>query len=182
MSSDEPMLDIADQVRQTLMALSQAVREMTPSGAKPIPANPVCFNLLARPVRGGCHVCALPGHSSVNVNNASACRTALLSLITFWEEVMEHTSFLYIHSERFRKAIQDNAPTYAMRLDGSLVKGGDMEVVIVDGLTKNWLKWLSHVRGVRAKVNVVLGKEEVGRLDVVMKKGEGFLLDGLTCK
>jgi hypothetical protein len=181
MSWDEPMLDIADQVRQSLTTLSQAVREMTPSGAKPTSANPDRFNFLARPVHNGCRVCGLPGHASTNINKAELCRTALLSLITFWEDIAEHISFLYQHSERFQKAIVANAPTYAMRLDNGPVRGGDMEIVLVDGLTKNFLKSLTHVRGVRAKVNVVLG-EEVARLDGVGERVGGVLLGGLTCK
>jgi hypothetical protein len=182
MSSDEPMLDVADQVRQTLMTLSQAVRQMTPSGAKPIPTNPARFNLLARPVHNGCRVCGLPGHQSANVKQAATCRTALLSLIGFWEDVAGHISFLYGHSDRFQKAIQASKPTYEMRLDNGTLRGGDMEVVLVDGLTKSFLKFLSHMRGIRAKANVILGEQEVARYERAVKTVEGFLLNGLTCK
>ena len=115
MSSDEPMLDIADQVHEALMTLSKAVREMTPLGTKPIPANPACFNLLARPVHNGCRICGLPGHASTNINNVAACRTTLPPLIGFWEDMASSISFAYEYSERFQKAVQANKPTYDMR-------------------------------------------------------------------
>ncbi|CAN9132388.1 unnamed protein product [Alternaria alternata] len=167
----------ADHVRQTLMKLSVAVRKMTPAGAKQVSHAP---NLLARPVYGGCRVCGLPGHQSADVQHPAACRVALLSLIGFWEVVADHVSFLYQYSERFQKAIQANEPTYAMRFDNRPLKGGDMEAVLVDRLTGNFLKFLAHVRGIRAKVNVVLDEEGIGRYERVAKNLEGFFLGGLT--
>jgi hypothetical protein len=172
----------ADHVRQTLVKLSVAVRELTPSGAKQVPHSPDRFNLLARPVHGGCRVCGLPGHQSTDVSHAAACRVALLSLIGFWEDVADHVAFLYQHSERFQKAIQANEPTYLMRLDNRPLKGGDMEVVLVDRLTGNFLKFGAHVRGIRAKVNVILGEDDLVRYERVAKNLEGFFLDGHTCK
>ena len=169
----------ADHVRQTLMKLSVAVRETTPAGAKQVSHAP---NLLARPVYGGCRVCGLPGHQSADVQHPAACRVALLSLIGFWEVVADHVSFLYQYSERFQKAIQANEPTYAMRFDNPPLKGGDMEAVLVDRLTGNFLKFLAHVRGIRAKVNVVLDEEGIDRYERVAKNLEGFFLGGLTCK
>jgi CCR4-NOT transcription complex subunit 2 len=172
----------ADHVRQTLMKLSVAVREMTPPGTKQVSYSLDRFNLLVRPVYGGCRICGLPGHQSLDIQHPAACRVALLSLIGFWKDIVDHVSFLYQYSERFQKAIQANEPTYAMRLDNRPLKGGDMEVVLVDRLTGNFLKFLAHVRGIRAKVNLVLDEESLRRYERVAKNFEGFFLGGLTCK
>jgi CCR4-NOT transcription complex subunit 2 len=157
---------------------------MTPAGAKPIPANPVRFNLLARPITTStaCHVCNLPGHSSPSIKSTAACRNALLSLITFWQDTISHVSSLYSSSERFKAAIVANKPSYEMRLDNGGVKGGDIEVVIVEKLTRSWLKFVSHVARIRARVNMILDEEEVGRLGEMERMGNGFLMDGMTCK
>ncbi|KAF2026332.1 hypothetical protein EK21DRAFT_74384 [Setomelanomma holmii] len=171
-----------NQVRQSLVYISSTVREMTPAGAKPMPSNPTRFNLLARPVKNGCHVCGLPGHSSPNITASTACRTALVSLIGFWEDIATHVSFLYQNHERFRKAIVDNKPTYEMRLDAGGLNGGDLEVVLVERLTRAWLKFLAHVRGVRAKVNRILTTEDLAMYEVLMGNLGGFLLNGLTRK
>jgi CCR4-NOT transcription complex subunit 2 len=146
-----------DHVRQALMKLSVAVREMTPSGAKQVSHTPDRSNLLARPAYGSCRLCGLPGHHSTNISHPAACRVALVSLIGFWE-------------------------AYAMRLDNRPLKGGDMEVVLIDRLTGNFLKFLAHVRGFRAKVNLVLDEEDLSRYERVTKNLEGFFLGGLTCK
>lgn len=69
-----------------------------------------------------------------------------------------------------------------MRLDNRPLKGGDMEVVLIDRLTGNFLKFLVHVRGFRAKVNLVLDEEGLSRYERVTKNLEGFFLGGLTCK
>ncbi|CAO2652970.1 Nn.00g023810.m01.CDS01 [Neocucurbitaria sp. VM-36] len=172
--------DDADSVRQNLVALSAAVREMIPAGAKPMPTVPERFNLLARPSHAGCRICGLPGHQSNNINKATACRTAMLSLIGFWEDIATHVSFLYQHAERFRQAIVANRPTYEMRLDDGPVKGGDLEVVLVDRLTRNWLKFQAHLARIRAKANVVLEERELVRYETVTANLNGFLLDGLT--
>jgi CCR4-NOT transcription complex subunit 2 len=172
----------ADCVRQSLVILSTVVREMTPAGAKPIPMNPLRINLLARPVNNGCRVCGIPGHSSTNIQASSACRTALQSVIGFWEDTTVHISSLYQHSERFQKAIVANKPTYEMRLDGGGLKGGDLEDVLVERLTRGWLKFLAHFSRIRAKANAMLTDADLGRYDVVSRNLNGFLLDGLTCK
>ncbi|KAF1946843.1 hypothetical protein EJ02DRAFT_393229 [Clathrospora elynae] len=182
MSSPESDND-ADRIRQSLMTLSAAVREMTPIGAKPIPATPDRFNFLARPSSSSCcRICALPGHQSPNITKAAFCRLALLSLVGFWEDIAAHVSFLYEHSERFQKAVQKNEPTYEMRLhdSGPPLKGGGIEEVLTERLTRNWVKFLAHVARIRAKVNVVLGEAEVTGLERVVKGLSGFLLDGLT--
>ncbi|KAH6872540.1 hypothetical protein BKA58DRAFT_400762 [Alternaria rosae] len=157
----------AEHVRQTLTKLSVAVRELTPAGAKQVPQSPDRFNLLARPTHGGCRICGLPGHQSTDVHHSAACRVALLSLIGFWEDIADHVAFLYQYSERFQKAIQANEPTYVMRLDNRPLKGGDMEVVLVD-------------RGIRAKANVILNEDDLARYERVAKNLEGFFLDALT--
>ncbi|KAI4616253.1 uncharacterized protein J4E88_005483 [Alternaria novae-zelandiae] len=175
-----PTSNDADYVRETLTKLSVAVRELTPAGTKQVPQNPDRFNLLARPTYGGCRVCGLPGHQSIDVHHSAACRVALLSLIGFWEDIADHVAFLYQHSERFQKAIQENEPTYVMRLDNRPLKGGDMEVVLVDRLTGNFLKFMAHVRGIRAKVNVILNEDDLARYERVAKNLEGFFLDGQT--
>ncbi|CAN9085737.1 unnamed protein product [Alternaria sp. RS040] len=67
-----------------------------------------------------------------------------------------------------------------MRVDNRPLKGGDMEAVLGDRLTGNFLKFLAHVRGIRAKVNVVLDEEGIGRYERVARNLEGFFLGGLT--
>jgi hypothetical protein len=171
-----------DPVRQSLNILSTVVRQMTPTGAKPIPANPSRFNLLARPVHNGCRICGLPGHESANIKASKACRIALLSLIGFWEDVMAHISSLYQHSERFQKAIVANVPTYEMRLDAGGLKGGDMEDVLVERLTRGWLKFVAHFSRIRAKANAMLSESELAGYEVLARNVNGFLLNGLTCK
>jgi CCR4-NOT transcription complex subunit 2 len=161
----------ADRVRQSLVILSTVVREMTPAGAKPIPTNP-----------SRCRVCGIPGHSSTNIQASGACRTALLSIIGFWEDITIHISSLYQHSERFQKAIVANKPTYEMRLDGGGLKGGDLEDVLVERLTRGWLKFLAHFSRIRAKANAMLTDADLGRYEGVSRNLNGFLLDGLTCK
>lgn len=172
----------ADSVRQSLTALSDIVRQMTAAGAKPIPTNPLNFNLLARPVHNGCRICGLPGHASANIKSSASCRTALLSLIDFWDIVTPHVSLLYQHSERFQKAIVNNQPTYEMRLDDGGLKGGATEDVLVERLTRNWLKFVAHVSRIRAKVNVMFGEGEIGRYEALVKTLNGFFLNGLTCE
>jgi CCR4-NOT transcription complex subunit 2 len=155
---------------------------MTPAGAKAIPSNPVRFNLLARPVTNGCRICGFPGHSSANVKASTACRVAILSLIGFWEDVAAHVSFLYRSSDRFQKAIVANKPKYEMRLDDGGLKGGDLEDVLVERLTRGWLKFLAHFARIRAKANVMLSQEDLGAYEVAVRNLSGFLLDGMTCK
>jgi hypothetical protein len=100
----------------------------------------------------------------------------------FWEDVAIYVSFFNEHSDRFQKAVQNNKPTYEMRLDNGPLSRGDMEVVLVDGLTRNFLNFLTHVRVVRAKANVILQEQEVARYERVAGSVEEFLPDGLTCK
>jgi CCR4-NOT transcription complex subunit 2 len=174
--------DPTDPVRQSLDILSIVVRQMAPAGAKPIPAIPARFNLLARPVHNGCRICGLPGHSSANIKTASDCRIALLSLIGFWEDVTVHISSLYQHSERFQKAIVANVPTYEMRLDAGGLKGGDLQDVLVEHLTRGWLKFVTHFSRIRAKANAILSEAELASFEVLSRNLNGFLLNGLTCK
>ncbi|KAF2824522.1 hypothetical protein CC86DRAFT_354622 [Ophiobolus disseminans] len=172
--------DAADRIRQSLTALSAVVREMTPTGAKPIPAHPDHFNLLARPFSETCLVCKLPGHSSANINASPRCRVALLSLIVFWEDVATHLTSLYQHSKRFHQAVQASQPTYEMRRDAGGLKGGDLEDVLVERVTRAWLKFVAHFSWIRAKANVVLAVGEVGRYEAVAAGLNGLLLGGLT--
>jgi CCR4-NOT transcription complex subunit 2 len=155
---------------------------MTPAGAKPVSSTPSRFNLLARPNFNSCRVCGLPGHSSPNINILSACRTALLSIVGFWEDMLAHVSFLYQHSDRFKKAVVTNEPTYEMRLDDGDLKGGDLENVLVERLTRSWLKFASHFARIRAKANVILIDADLVRYQVVLQNLNGFLLHGMTCE
>jgi len=182
MTSTLPDHDAADRVRQSLTFLSGVIREMNPAGHKAIPANPDRFNLLARSTFVGCRICQLPGHSSANINNSAACRAALLSLIGFWEDVAAHLSFLFQNCERFTKAVQENKPTYEMRLDVGGLKGGDLEDVLVERLTRAWLKFVAHFSRIRAKANAMLMKEELERYEALAAGVNGLLLDGLTRK
>ncbi|KAE8827842.1 hypothetical protein PTNB73_02538 [Pyrenophora teres f. teres] len=178
--SSSASFDNTDEVRRALTKLSSAVREMKPSGAKQIPTKPDCFNLLARPVINGCRICGLPGHQSSNIKNATMCRTALISLTRYWEDMAECISFLYSHSDRFHKAVQAIEPSYDMRLDDGMEKSGDLETVLVDRMTRNFLKYTAHVSRIRAKFNVLCNEEEIGKYEEVKKLLEGFLLGGLT--
>jgi CCR4-NOT transcription complex subunit 2 len=155
---------------------------MTPAGAKPIPTQPTRFNLLARPVVNGCRFCGLPGHSSASIKSSSACRTALLSLITFWGDVSDHVVLLYQHSERFKQAIWDNKPTYEMRLDAGGLKGGDLEDVLVERLTRNYMKFMALFERIRAKANVILTQADIDQYEALARKLRGFLLNGMTRK
>lgn len=177
-----PTFDSTDEVRQALTKLSNAVREMTPSGAKQIPTKPDCFNLLARSVTNSCRICSLPDHQSPNIQNAAMCRTALISLMRYWEDMAACVSFLYSHSDRFHKAVQAIEPHYAMRLDNGVAKPGDLEVVLVDRMMRNFIKYVAHVGRIKAKVNVLCDEEEVRQYEDVKKLLEGFLLGGLTRK
>jgi hypothetical protein len=173
---------IADLVRQHMMILCDAVREMSPAGALPIPVNPSHFNLLARPHYNSCRVCGMPGHSSLNINTHSGCHTALLSMVGFWEDMLAHVSFLYSYSNRFKKAITDNEPTYDMRLDDGSLKGGALESVLVERLTRSWLKFAAHFARIRAKANIIMTEIDLNRYEVVHKDLNEYLLNGLTCK
>jgi hypothetical protein len=51
-----------EQIRLAIEAVSAAVREMTPVGAKAIPVSPVRFNLLARPHKDNCGICKYQAH------------------------------------------------------------------------------------------------------------------------
>ncbi|CAI6337558.1 unnamed protein product [Periconia digitata] len=155
--------------RRTLVALSEAVREMTPLGAKRIPAAPDRFNMLvcypgyfetARSYNNNnCRICDLPGHHSTNVKNAAACHTAIISLLGFWEEQAQNIKFLYSTSNRFYDAVQKMTVTYDMRLDSLTQVGGSMEEVIADRMTRNYLKFQAWFARVQAKLNAILDME-----------------------
>ncbi|PVH98950.1 hypothetical protein DM02DRAFT_595203 [Periconia macrospinosa] len=170
--------------RRALMALSEAVREMTPLGAKQIPAAPSRFNMLARTYNNACRICNLPGHQSANVKNAAACRDAVLSLFRFWEDQAQNIEFLYTTSHRFHDAVNKVNATYDMRLDNHTQVAGSMEEVVVDRMTKNYLKFQTWFSRVQAKMLVILDMEgQDGRL-----YGEfsallnNLLLKGESCK
>jgi CCR4-NOT transcription complex subunit 2 len=178
---NSPIEDV-DSIRSSLKALSVVVREMTPTGGKAIPANPHHFNLLARPSYNNCRICGLSGHHSTNIQLAFACKTAFISLIQFWEDVASHIAYLYEHSNRFQNAVKANEPTYEMRLDDGGLKGGELENVLVERLTRAWLKFQSHMSRHRAKINVCLNHLEQDMYEVISERLNGFLLDGLTRK
>ncbi|KAF2877522.1 hypothetical protein BDV95DRAFT_601905 [Massariosphaeria phaeospora] len=178
MLEEDPILE--EEIRVGLTALSNLVREMIPSGAKPIPANPDRFNLLARPGYKTCRVCGLPGHECHRVDKAVACRVAMLSLIGFWEDVAAQLAFLYSKSRRFQEAVCANVATYEMRVDGTPLKSGAMEVVVLDRLTRNYLKLVSLYARIRPKALHFMHKADLARYESVTKTLNGFLLDGLT--
>jgi hypothetical protein len=183
MSSQSPSsMSGAEESRLRLMALSNAVREMVPAGTRSIPTNPEHFNLLARPWKDTCRFCNLPGHHSTSTEKASACRTAIMSTVSFWEDMFNHISHLYQESERFQKAIAGSKATYEMRLDESPKISGSMEEVIVHSLTKNYLKFQSHFTGIRPKAVRILKEEDMARYERVSKTLDEFLLDGYTRK
>ncbi|PSN69278.1 hypothetical protein BS50DRAFT_491107 [Corynespora cassiicola Philippines] len=164
----------------SLKGLYDAVREMNPAGAKPIPAQPNCFNFLARPHLKTCHVCSLAGHSSENAHNATACRIALMSTIRFWENMSSEIIFLYKASTRFNNAIKSNVATYDMRLNNSPVVGGSMETVLVHSLTHNYLNFQAHCARIRAKANLFLNEVDLCRYDEVSETLNKYLLNGYT--
>ncbi|KAF2260738.1 hypothetical protein CC78DRAFT_584521 [Lojkania enalia] len=177
MSSDSAVGD-------ALQQLAGAVREMTPLGAKTIPKNPERFNLLARPYRYGqstCSVCKYPGHQCSSVRNAGKngpCRNAIMSTVGFWEDVSAHIAALYQSHQRFADAIKKNVATYDMRLDNSAQIGGSIEEVIVNCLTRNYLKFQSHFAGIRPKAAAILDKNDYARYEGVTHRLNEFLLHG----
>lgn len=178
MSSLQPLDE--DGVRCTLKTLLDVTREMTWAGGKTIPATPVRFNLLARPQSSTCRVCGLAGHQSQSVNKAEACRVALLSLINFWEDQAQNLKPLYHSSLRFSMALANNKPIYEMRLDDTPPIAGDVEIVIVDRLTRNYLKFLNHFARIRAKAMVILSETDRYRYDYVTEVLNDLLLKGQT--
>ncbi|ORY09513.1 hypothetical protein BCR34DRAFT_625700 [Clohesyomyces aquaticus] len=168
--------------QEALAALFKTVREMNPAHARPVPADPVRFNLLARPCRAtqSCRICNFPGHHSDNIRRASACRTALLSTVGFWEDIIGHVSLLYREHSKFLEVIKNNAPTYEMRQDNHPAIPGDMETVLVDGLTRNYLKFQAHCAGLRPKLPHILNDVDLRRLESVTITLNDFLLNGLT--
>ncbi|KAF1960577.1 hypothetical protein CC80DRAFT_403643 [Byssothecium circinans] len=172
----------AEQARLVLFNLSAAVREMTPIGAKKIPAEPKRFNLLARPHGNVCRFCGLPGHQSISLTNAASCHTAILSLFDFWEDIAEKVNFLQSTSTSFNDAITKHHPTYELRHDNTPQVGGEIEKVLLDRLTRNYLKFQAWVSRVRAKINVLVDMEgqEGKKYEVVSGMLNGTLLRGKT--
>jgi hypothetical protein len=165
-----------------LDAISKAVREMTPVGAKNIPINPVRQNLLARPQKPICRICRYPGHESSNVENASACRAAFMSTVGFWEDMSTHVQLLYVEDEKFAIAVRTSKPTYDMRTDGSPLKGQLFEDIFVNRLTCNYLKFQAHFAGIRPKAEVFLRKSDKERYVAVTQTLNEFILGGLSCE
>jgi CCR4-NOT transcription complex subunit 2 len=157
---------------------------MTPVGGLPIPSVPDTFNLLARPYKTEptCRICGFPGHQSASIHEPQACRTAILMTLSFWEEMAPHISNLYAQHQAFRSAINKNAPTYAMRLDDCPLKGTGFEEIVVDRLTRNYLKFQAHLRGIKAKMMVILEEKDKRRLEKVTFMLDDFLLKGSSRK
>lgn len=172
------------QIRTSFDTLLQAVRAMTPVGSVPIPAVPETFNLLASPYKTYpvCRICGFPGHQSASVQSSQACRTAILMTLAFWEEMAPHISNLYAQHQAFRLAINKNTPTYAMRLDDCPLKGVRFEEIVVDRLTKNYLKFQAHLKRIKAKTNVILEEKDKWRLEKVTLMLDDFLLKGTSRK
>ncbi|KAF2113487.1 hypothetical protein BDV96DRAFT_496683 [Lophiotrema nucula] len=164
----------------SLTALSQGVREMTPTGAKPIPTAPVDFNLLARPTMrnpGACAVCNYPGHKSKDIKNSDKCRAAIMSTISFWENTFDHINTLYRDHQRFTEAIQENEPTYEMRRDEGPPKGTGIEEIIVNRLTRNYLKFQAHFSGIRAKAKQIMKGSDEERYEKITELLNDYLLN-----
>jgi CCR4-NOT transcription complex subunit 2 len=156
---------------------------MTPVGSKAIPQNPVCFNLLARSQYGQtkCRICNYPGHQSPSLANSRACHAAIMSTIDFWADMAVHISMLYSLHEPFHKAIVNNEPAYAMRLDTWPMKGRTYEEIFVERLAANYLKFQSHFAGIRPKAKVMLTEEEMKRYEDVTGRLDDYLLKGRSC-
>lgn len=69
-----------------------------------------------------------------------------------------------------------------MRLDNAKVVGGCMEEVIVNGLTKNYLKFQSHYAGIRPKVMVFMQEGDGERYKEITGRLNDFLLHGASCE
>jgi hypothetical protein len=175
------LTDCSNEVNIAWAALSNAVRELTPVGYKPIPPNPVRMNLLARSHTFRCRICNYPGHQCDNIANSTACRTAITSTIGFWEDMAVHISNLYSTHDAFNFAIRANEPTYAMRLDNSPLKGIKFEDIFVDRLTRNYLKFQSHFAGIKPKAMKILQQEDLEQYEAVTKTLNDFLLKGQSC-
>jgi hypothetical protein len=72
--------------------------------------------------------------------------------------------------------------TYKMWLDRSLKISGSMEEVIVHSMTKNYLKFQSHLAGIKPKAVEILAEEDTARYKCVSDTLNGFLIDGHTGK
>ena len=173
-----------EQLRVSMEALQAACRDMTPVGAKAIPPSPVRFNLLAQPLRSTptCRICKYPGHQTNDLNNANACRIAVMSTVGFWEDIAVHVAFLCGAHEDFATAIKAIEPTYEMRLDDSPLKGKSFVEIFVNRLTRNYLKFQAHFKGIRPKAMVFLSRDHYQRYEAVTLKLNEFLLKGQTCK
>lgn len=176
------MIGREEQVRVAFEAVRAAVREMTAIGSKPIPPNPTRFNLLAWRQPSSCQVCHLPGHKSLTIEGAHACRLAILCTIRFWEEMSGHILVLYNHHEGFEKAIKATEPVWDMRLDNYPCKGIKYEEAFVERLTCNYLKFQAHFAGIRAKAGVLLSAEDLECYARVTKALDEFLLKGDSCE
>lgn len=102
--------------------------------------------------------------------------------LTFWDNMSQHISTLYAQHQPFRQAINDNTPTYEMRLDDCPLKGAGFEEIVVERMTMNYLKFQAHLSRIRAKVMVILGDKDKWRLEKLTNKLDDFLLKGSSCK
>lgn len=178
-SSDSPR---SAQARLSFEALFKATREMTPVGAKGIPECPKRDNLLARPIHNVCRICHYPGHQCDSVKRANSCRVAIMSTIRFWEDMADHIICLYRASDDFHDAIDDNVPTYAMRLDSSPLQGNTFEQIFVNRLTRNYLRFQSHYASIRPKAMVILNDQDRNKYEMITRDLNEFLLKSSSRK
>ncbi|OAL48068.1 hypothetical protein IQ07DRAFT_112056 [Pyrenochaeta sp. DS3sAY3a] len=178
------------EVQRALLALSTIIRETTLFGARPIPPNPTRFNLLARPAPSVCGFCSLPGHysghSPATLTSALPCRAAFTSLFDFWTDVLAHLRVLHAGSPRFRVAVDNFAPVWALGEEGERaapLPGGDVEVVLLDALARAWVKFGKFLGRVRARIFALVPIEECEVFEDEVRGGlNELLLNGLCLK
>ncbi|KAF2019341.1 hypothetical protein BU24DRAFT_459026 [Aaosphaeria arxii CBS 175.79] len=168
-------------VLQSLEVLAGAVRAMTAVGADSSQGNTSITNALARPHHGSlCRICHLPGHHSDHISQADACLTEILKLFEFWDEMKTHILFLYSFHDPFKAAIDEQEPTYEMRLNSSPLRGQTFEQIYVNRLTSNYLKFQAHFARIRAKAVYLMSAKEAEYYGAVVEDLNDVLLKGKT--
>src|SRR5687768_7051385 len=91
---------------ERLVAVVHAMGHVPTSGIFPI--YPSGINLLAQPITSTsncCQICGFPSHQSADINNAYRCRTAITTVIFFWESAIKDIRFLYHNHDKFKEAV-----------------------------------------------------------------------------
>lgn len=173
MNIEEPISH--EHVRYAFDKLYQSVRALTYASTQPLPVNTDRVNLLARYKGPVCRFCGLVGHQTNHIDEATACKTAILCVIGFWEDTVDCIRVLYKAHRDFTVAVQKSEPTYDMAL-----VGGDIYTVIVNHLVRNYITFQRHIARILPKVVYLLDAASLQRLEECSQLVNGFLLNGFT--